>query len=202
MGEYIENLVPDQRVGSQMDAVESKITDTLFQAQELFSLAAERLLDVNCWGKISGMSEFRLCDPNGNQVDRPAQKGDFIRIDIPGPGTLAGNGFDWVRVEEIKVRDDKNSNLVAMRVRPSRNPTSKHKEVAHFLKDDATSTFLICRDRIWVWAEEHGRNEIPNIYSGRLIDRGRNLVIGFAAKLGISYPQWKLLVKGLLNTEG
>ncbi|KQM78503.1 hypothetical protein ASE74_13445 [Pedobacter sp. Leaf216] len=192
------NLVPQQVVGTQMDVVEERKLSSLSQAQEFFSLAAKKLLAVNEWGRISGLSDFKIYDSDGNQVSRPAQKGDFICIDIPGPGSIAGGGFDLVRVEEINIENDGDCEMIAMCVRPCSNPFSKDQQVAHFLKDQATSTFIIRRDRITVWAEEHGRNEVANTNEGNLLDRGRNLIVGLGAKLGLSYPQWKMLVKGLL----
>jgi len=193
------DLVPPQLVGSQMDAVEERKLNTLIQAQDFFAAAEKRLLAVNEWGKLSGLSDFKVFTPDGKEAMRSAQKGDFIRIDIPGPGPLSGDGFDWVMVEEIKSEHGGDREMISMCVRPCPSPLNQDKEVAHFLKDHATSTFIIRRDRITVWAEEHGRNEQANVSDGNLIDRARNLVVGFSAKLGLSYPQWKLLVKGLLD---
>jgi len=191
--------VPQQVIGSQMDVVEERKSSSSIQAQELFSAAAKRLLAVNEWGTISGLSDFRIFAPDGKEAMRSAQKGDFIRIDIPGPGPVSGGGFDWVKVEEIQREHDGDQEMISMCARPCPSPFKEDKQVAHFLKDHATSTFLIRRDRITVWAEEHGRNEQANTDEGNLIDRARNLVVGFSAKLGLSYPQWKLLVKGLLD---
>ncbi|MEH3112873.1 hypothetical protein [Pedobacter terrae] len=199
MGKLKNDLVPQQLVGSQMDVVEERKLNSLIQAQEFFAAAEKRLLAVNEWGKISGLSDFKVFTPEGKEAMRSAQKEDFIRIDIPGPGPLSGDGFDWVMVEEIKSEHDGDQEMIGMCVRPCSSPLNQDKEVAHFLKDHAASTFIIRRDRIRVWAEEHGRNEQANVDDGTLIDRARNLIVGFSAKLGLSYPQWKLLVKGLLD---
>jgi len=199
MEKLINSLVPRQVIGSQMDVVEERKLSSLIQAQEFFSAAAKRLLAVNEWGRISGLSDFKIFAPDGKEAMRSAQKGDFIRIDIPGPGPVSGGGFDWVKVEEIQREHDGDQEMISMCVRPCPSPFNKDKQIAHFLKDHATSTFLIRRDRITVWAEEHGRNEQANTDEGNLIDRARNLIVGFSAKLGLSYPQWKLLVKGLLE---
>jgi hypothetical protein len=199
MEKLINSLVPRQVIGSQMDVVEERKLSSLSQAQEFFSVAAKRLLAVNEWGRISGLSDFKVFTPDGKEAMRPAQMGDFISIDIPGPGPVSGGGFDWVKIEEIVREHDGDQEMIGMRVRPCPSPFNKDKQTAHFLKDHATSTFLIRRDRITVWAEEHGRNEQANTENGNLIDRARNVIVGFSAKLGLSYPQWKLLVKGLLD---
>ncbi|WP_293788330.1 hypothetical protein [uncultured Pedobacter sp.] len=199
MGKLKNDLVPQQLVGSRMDVVEERKLSSLMRAQEFFAAAEKRLLAVNEWGEISGLSDFKIFTPEGKEALRLARKGDFIRIDIPGPGPLSGDGFDWVMVEEIKSEHDGDQDMISMCVRPCSSPLNQDKEVAHFLKDHATSTFIIHRDRITVWAEEHGRNEQANVDDGNLIDRTRNLIVGVGAKLGLSYPQWKLLVKGLLD---
>lgn len=193
------SLVPRQVIGSQMDVVEERKLSNLIQAQEFFSIAAKRLLEVNEWSKISGLSDFKIFAPEGKEAMRSAQKGDFIRIDIPGPGPVSGDGFDWVMIEEIKKDHEGDQEMISMCVRPCPSPFNNDKQTAHFLKNHATSTFIVRRDGITVWAEEHGRNEQANTDEGNLIDRTRNLIVGFSAKLGLSYPQWKLLVKGLLD---
>ncbi|WP_412465951.1 hypothetical protein [Pedobacter sp. KLB.chiD] len=199
MGNLKNDLVPQQLVGSQMDVVEERKLSSLIHAQEFFAAAEKRLLAVNEWGQISGLSDFQIFTADGQEAFRSVQKGDFIRIDIPGPGPSSGDGFDWVKVEEIERAHDGDQDMISMCVRPCSTPLNQDKEVAHFLKDHATSTFIIRRNQTTVWAEEHGRNEEANISEGNLLDRARNLIVGFSAKLGLSYPQWKLLVKGLLD---
>jgi len=194
-----EDFIPEQEQGSKMDAVETRNFNTLVEAEELFTVAADRLRSVNQWAAYSGISEFKLFDSGGDHVSRKAEIGDYIRIDIPGPGTAAGGGFDWVHIEDIQTEQTETSNQIAMRVRPCSNPLNDHAEVAHFLKSDATSTFIVKRTGTLVSAEEHGRNEMPNAGEGSLADRSRNVLVGIAAKVGFSYPQWKLLVKGLLE---
>jgi len=191
--------VPIQVVGSQMDVVEEKSVNTDFDALALYRRTADRLLTVNEWGRYAGMSAFQLIHKNGIRAERKAEAGDFIRIDIPGPGTHAGMGYDWVKILNIISRDDVGQEWLAIVVQPSSHPLAKDGETAHFLKSHASSTFIVRRDGLTVFAEEHGRNEEPNTSEGTLYDRGRNFVVGMAAKLGMSYPQWKNLVKGLLE---
>ncbi len=194
-----EALIPEQEKGSQMDVVEEKVAPDEITAKKCFESASDRLLAVNNWGEISGMSAFVLFDAGGSKVARKAEKGDYIRIDIPGPGPSSGEGYDWVKVEEIVSKNEADEQFLGMRVRPAEFPLSDERVAAHFLQDEATSTFLIRRKGTVITAEEHGRNERPNISEGKLLDRGRNLIVGLAAKFGLSYPQWKMLVKGLLD---
>lgn len=191
--------VPAQYTGSEMDVIENKDYSTLTEAVEAFERACTRLLSVNEWGRYAGISAFQLIDPQGIRAERQAQLNDYIRIDIPGPGTQAGMGYDWVQIEEITTESDSKKQVLSMRVRPCAHPLARKKETAHFLKSEATSSFVITRTGRCVSAEEHARNEVPNTDSGSLYDKGRNFMVGMAAKLGFSYPQWKGLVKALLQ---
>lgn len=196
--DHIERFVPDQHQGSSMDAIEKRVAQSREDAARLFERASGRLLNINGWGNLAGVSAFQLMDASGIRVEREVREGDYIRIDIPGPGTIAGMGYDWVRVEEIQSFGESDGQIVGIRVRPSAHPVSGSLETAHFLKDTATSTFIIKRIGIEVLAEEHGRNEVTNTDAERLLDKGRNFTVGIAAKLGLSYPQWKSLVKAFL----
>ncbi|MBC6111406.1 hypothetical protein ACFOG5_22700 [Pedobacter fastidiosus] len=191
-------IIPVQCIGSQMDVVEKRIFKDEAVARVKFGGIKERLLDVNNWGKYAGISAFRLMDTHGIRAERLAIKTDFIRIDIPGPGTHAGMGYDWVLIEDIEEIESEQERILYMRVRPCPHPLSGTHETAHFLKQDATSTFIVRQLGSYIYAEEHGRNEMPNIADGSFYDKGRNFVVGMAAKFGLSYPQWKSLVKGLL----
>ncbi|WP_443947001.1 hypothetical protein ACJVDH_07790 [Pedobacter sp. AW1-32] len=182
-----------------MDTIEERTYEDAFLAKHHFSEAVKRLLMVNNWGEFSPGTAFSLFDVHGRQVNREAQTGDFIRIDIPGPGPVSGNGFDWVHVEALQQQNDDDQDLVEMRVRPCPNPINEDEDVAHFLDKQASSTFVVRREANRVLAEEHGRNEVANTSTTRLIDDARNLIVGAAAMLGLSYPQWKLLIKGLLD---
>ncbi|HTM97890.1 MAG TPA: hypothetical protein VL088_04070, partial [Pedobacter sp.] len=50
-----------------------------------------------------------------------------------------------------------------------------------------------------IQAEVHGRNELPNLKAGSIVDKARNAIIGLGAILGISVLQWKLLTKGIVS---
>jgi hypothetical protein len=191
-------LIPEQQAGSRMDAMEKRSAETVAEAAVIFKRACDRLLNVNAWGELAGLSDFQLIDVSGVRVERKVKEGDFIRIDIPGPGTMAGMGYDWVRVEEIKKLERDGDSTLGMRVRPSAHPISGSEETAHFLKDAATSTFIVKLNGREITAEEHGRNEMANTETESLLDKGRNFTVSLAAKFGLSYPQWKSLVSAFL----
>jgi hypothetical protein len=198
------NIIPEQEEGNQSDIVEKINAENEEKAKLIFNEAKKRLLAVNSWKEISGdiLASFTLVDKSGEKINHGAQVGDYFKIDIPGPGTKSGEGYDWVRVEAI----EDHSNAFAekesfgIRVRPAANPEKdgNEKETAHFFKDEATSNFIIERNGRRVSAGVHGRNEKPNTTTNKIVDKVRNAVIGSTAILGISNLQWKKLVKGLI----
>lgn len=196
-------LIPDQYSGGKTDNWFSIIADTEKGACLLFKTAVERLYDVTNWGRLCGISSagFLLTDANGNEVDRAIQEGDHFRIDIPGPGTITGNGYDWVEVERIQEHFNPCAEWesISITVRPSPNPQNEDADTAHFFSADATSTFLVQREKKRVTAEVHGRNEHANTDMSNILDSTRNAVIGTAALTGFSETQWKQLVKGILS---
>ncbi|WP_316803271.1 hypothetical protein [Pedobacter nototheniae] len=199
-----EQFTPKQVEGAQTDAVENRIFDVDLKAAEFYEVAKNRLLCVMDWHKISTIkaSVFCLTDLNGKEVNRPAWVGDFIKIDIPGPGSTAGEGFDWVKVEHIeeKVLNELDQHILLMRVRPSAMPGANENDAAHFFKHNATSTFIVSRKGNELSAEVHGRNEMANVDTPKLLDKARNVIVASGSFLGISILQWKVLVKGILNS--
>ena len=195
--------VPPQYTGSEMNAVEKIELPSELEAIHFFKTVKERLLDINSWSHFAGeaMSIFRLTDSSGNEVNRKATDGDYIKIDIPGPGPSTGQGFDWVVIEDIRSQLFDDAEVLSITVRPASNPASDKESTAHFLTDEATSTFQVKRLVNIITAEEHGRNEMANTDTESVLDNIRNTFVGLGAKLGFSYPQWKSLVKGLLNNE-
>jgi hypothetical protein len=196
-------LIPDQYTGNKTDNWFSIIADTENGAARLFRTAVERLLDVNNWSRLCGISSasFRLTDAKGMEVDRPIEPGDHFRIDIPGPGTTTGNGYDWVEIEKIEKHFNPCAEWesISVIVRPSPNPQNNDADTAHFFSADATSTFAIQREKKRVTAEVHGRNEKPNTETGNTLDNLRNTIVGTTALTGFSDIQWKQLVKGILS---
>ncbi len=82
---------------------------------------------MNEWGKLCGAlsSSFQLVDKlGGEEIDEAANAGLFIRIDIPGPGSNAGKGYDWVSIEQVEeIRLGEHQQLFFIRARPSGHPS-------------------------------------------------------------------------------
>lgn len=194
-------LVPLQQKGSELDTQAIKDFNSEEEAKSFFELVKLRLQDVNNWHIVCGNTAtvFKLTLPDGSPSFR-LEKGNLIQIDIPGPGTIIGGGFDWVRIEEIAESDKlQEEDWFGFRVRPCPNPGSDNQSIAHFFSETATSTFMVRRNQNQVIAEMHGRNENSNVGSDKIVDGIRNVIVGWSAKMGLAYPQWQLLVKGLVK---
>lgn len=204
---HIGLLVPPQTQGKSTmisaQVMAGKETDARF----IFERATGRLLDVNEWTDHCGAlsAGFQLTDDEGEPLMGRAAVGDYIRIDIPGPATDEGRGYDWVRIEKIEqpaAPDPNTGGISLMQVRPCANPQLKDSNtIAHFLEDSATSTFIIERDGRKVSATVYGRNEVPNTAHPGTGDKVRNAVVGKLSAIGLTRIQWKALVEGLLDKE-
>lgn len=200
-----EHGVPEQYKGKKLDVDNEVRLSSMEEAQQVFHVAAGRLLDVNEWAEICGpaSADFALTDERGNPVHRDPVPGDFFRIDVPGPGPASGDGYDWVRIEYLE--DLRNPGAseesITMRVRPAPSPQNPSHDTAHFFSPEATSSFRVIRNGNVVRAEVHGRNEVPNTTVDTNADKIRNAVVGTGAIAGLSTPQWKSLVNGLLESD-
>src|SRR5690606_27578654 len=130
----ISNIIPEQQNGYTINAESTVLEKTEQAAKELFGKAAARLMDVNRWHELAGelLAHFQLTDQAGQEVGGPPSEGWFFKIDVPGPGSKAGDGFDWVRIEELETFSSPDVQRVSIRVRPASNPTKEEEETAHF----------------------------------------------------------------------
>jgi hypothetical protein len=197
------NIVPDQQEGNSSGAIVKVECDSITDAIQLFHTAKVRLLSINKWSTYSGVlsGAFQLTDSTGVELNRTPRIHDLIRIDLPGPGPRAGDGYDWVAIEAMENKSDRESDeeVFAFRVRPTQSPLSDEKQSDHFYTSAATSSFIIQRKGKAVCASEEGRNEKPNTDTTNVLDNVRNVVVAFSASKGMSYPQWKSLMNGILK---
>lgn len=198
-------IIPENKTGVQTNTEELITFDDPGKAVVFYKLARSRLMNINRWQEIAGTgsSEFRLFDENGEATSEPVREGFYFRIDVPGPGTATGDGFDWVRVEAVEEMGDENSasQLTVIRVRPSDNPKNNKTDTAHFFTDEATSSFVVERVENIVKAGIYGRNEKPNLDVEKIGDKLRNAIFGAGAAAGASKMQWVKLVRGILRTD-
>lgn len=198
-----EKIIPEQESGVQTNTESFKELSSIEEAEEFYEKVKQRLLHVNGWHQLAGnlTADFYLTDEKGNEVERAVQQGDHFKIDIPGPGPAAGDGYDWVQVETIEEGAKEDGAFVAVRVRPDTSPVNDRPDVAHFFSEEATSCFMVKREGKKVIAGVYGRNEKPNVSSEKIVDKARNTAVATGAATGFSKLQWKSLVNGLVKQE-
>ncbi len=194
-------IIPEQREGAHSDTAVQKIMPDPEAAKAFYKVIANRLTSINNWRKYSGTftADFQLCDAQGEPVFRNAALHDHFRIDGPGPGSLTGEGYDWVQVIVFEKFESHDEEHTLIRVHPVPNPRNEQKDTAHFFTDESTSTFIAKRSHNTVCVEIHGRNEQPNIAAENLFDKARNAVAGAVAAIFYSKFEWKNLAAGIIN---
>lgn len=130
----MKNEIPLQQQGGQLDTSAKAVFQSDIEAKAFYQVAKQRLLSVSDWAGICKVpiSVFTLTNADGTPVNRKAMEGDYIKIDIPGPGTHAGDGFDWVRIEKISEEVTPNIAVLSMQARPAVNPLGDESDIAHF----------------------------------------------------------------------
>jgi hypothetical protein len=88
-----------------------------------------------------------------------------------------------------------------MRVGSCKQPGKETNNVAHFFTRDATSTFIIYRNQNTITSFYHGRNEVLNTGTEKVLDNIRNVIMGCVALAGVSEIQWNTLIKSFLERE-
>jgi hypothetical protein len=194
-------IVPPQFTGQEIETASTQVLKTEANAESLYNEARKKLLDVNNWNKVAGIvtARFQIIDEKGKEVNREVKKGDYLRIDIPGPGSKEGDGYDWVFVEVMNEINNGSVQSAGFRVRPDKNPFGEKNETAHFYSKEATSSFIIIRENTKVISWIVDRNLLPNTESGSLVDKVRDVAIGISAIAGFSKVQWQGLADGLIK---
>jgi hypothetical protein len=198
----LTGTIPAQHDGEVINAEHVRELPDEAAAVALFQTARTRLLDVNNWNAIAVklLAKFQLTDQAGSDIQGPAREGDYFKIDIAGPGTEAGEGYDWVRIEQLETYLADHAESIGMRVRPAPNPANNNPDTAHFYTDDSTSTFTITREYNKVTAAVYDRNIKVNSSSDHLTERIRNSLVGLGGKLIFSKAQWEYLASTWVKT--
>jgi len=200
---WLKEVVPAQHSG-QSSFTQSQIKcRNASHAQACYQTAAERLMHVNRWHEYAGQATaaFQLFDETGNAINRPVQKNDYLRINIPGPDNPEADGSDWVQVMQIGEKSVGEQQLTFMTVQSCPNPLTSTTSPTHFFDEPATSTFVVFRKQLTIMAAVFGRNEHPNQKNRNIFTRIRNWFIYIGAQLGLANVQWKALTHGLLTVK-
>ena len=200
----IAPATPAQENGKFIDASYVVEETSLEEAIVTYNRACARMLNPPVWEQLTPGKNvsFKLATRNKDEVQRLAEAGDYFKIDIPGPGSVSGEGYDWVKVETIEENTAPDAeDSLAMRLNACSNPHSAAEGVAHFFNEDATSTFIVRRMGKRVSFSYHGRNEVSNTSEVPVIDKVRNAVVALGAEAGLSELFWSGLVKAMLQKE-
>ena len=198
-----EGIIPEHQSGTETNTETSVQLSSVEEAISFYEKVKQRLLQVNGWHDVAGAATavFQLTDKNGKEINRTIGEGDHFKIDIPGPGPVTGDGFDWVQVETIEEKNNNDEQSITICVRPATNPTNDKKDIAHFFSGEATSCFVVKREHHTVTAGVYGRNEKPNTKAEAIVDKARNTAIATGAITGFAKLQWKSLVNGLVKKD-
>lgn len=200
--DFEPEIIPAQYEGRALEAQSSRQFQDADAAKMAYLRARQRLLQVNRWAPhIEGITAvFQLADQDGEPVEGMAQKGMMIRVDIPGPGTSAGDGYDWVVIDDMEEGSTEKLDFLAFRVRPAGNPSGREGEIAHFFSAGSSGTFVLLREKNELTCTVYDRNLKPNTeIKGSLPDRMRNSLVGTTAAMGMSGIQWQKLVDSVLE---
>jgi hypothetical protein len=130
-------VVPENIAGKLVDLEASVMEDSATEAENTFNRACTRLLNPPIWHELAGAlsARFELQNHDGQYPERLAEVGDYLKINIPGPGNSAGDGYDWVKVEAIEENTLPDAAAsFALRLRSSAKPGREEKGTAHFLQ--------------------------------------------------------------------
>ncbi|WP_312195449.1 hypothetical protein [Epilithonimonas vandammei] len=194
--------VPAQKKGAFHDTESKRSFESEGLVANHFEILKDRFFSIHRWKEYGGdlSADFRLFDCDGSYVERMPRKGDYIRIDIPGPGDIKAKGYDWVEVMKIDDRcygDELERYLLVCR--PSAVPQSNEEHIAHFYARESSSSFIISRGIDYIKAGIYGRNEVPNISRTGFFGRIRNLLVSIGGFFQLTKIQWKSLADGFLD---
>ena len=196
-------FIPKQTTGKQVDLDYKVEADNPATAKTIFTIARDYLLQPGLWHQLAGAATatFSLATPGKSLNQLILQEGDYINIDIPGPGSKLGDGLDWTQVKAISENVCPGCDeSYGVTLTASSNPENDSQETAHFFDHISSSSFVLQRIGNQVAISYHGRNEVPNRHTQSAADNVRNTLVAAGAAAGLSELQWTALLKGLLDT--
>jgi hypothetical protein len=195
--------VPIQLKGSFHDTESEREFILPELTEQKFEILKNRFFSINNWKNYCGKSsaDFKLYNKNGKTINREPVVGDFIRINIPGPGDIEAKGYDWVQIVVKNKRLYNDDELESHQIicQPSTVPGKPNSNIAHFYSSESTSTFMIVRGVNYIRIGVYGRNELPNYSKKSLLDRIRNFLIAATGKARLTKIQWKSFTDGLFD---
>ena len=89
------NLIPTNVRGKPTDLEFSVTLASIEEARHCYMRVVKRMQNPEIWHELAGWASasFKLMGSEGEDVARLAEEGDYIRIDVPGPGSKEGGGL-------------------------------------------------------------------------------------------------------------
>lgn len=198
MSEKIQNLLKEAETSKDgKSSVTSAERDfnSAEDAAQAFASRREKLYDINRWETESGVSAFQLFNEDGNPLKtKRAQKGNFVRITLPGSGK-----YDWVKIVDILDA----SNEVVITVAPTYDPTENSAdkaETSHFFTSDSRNNFCLQKKDSSLAVYVIGLYEKPNVSeTGGIIESARNMATAGFGWLGFQKIEWKTFCENFLE---
>jgi hypothetical protein len=185
----METEILQQRAANGLNVESSIVALSHEHASELFSTATQRLLNVKKWHTLpcSLLTELKLTDNNGSQVDRQVRENDYFIVN-----NNSGDG-EWVKVEMVFFQCDPSGprEVLTMRARPTCNPLTGEEDPIR-----PSNTFKVTRQGLNITATVYGKNESHSTFDQEA--ERPDLTVG--AIPGVARVQWRSLVHGILST--
>jgi hypothetical protein len=196
----METEILQQRAASSLNVESSIVALSQEHATELFNEATHRLLHINKWHTLpcSLLTELRLKDDKGFEVDRQVRENDYVVFNNPN-----GDG-EWVKVERVFLQCDPSGprEMLTMRARPTSNPQLEGEDPIR-----PSNTFKVTRQGLNITVSVHGKNDAAkheddnsfvSYWAAGQETKRPDLTVG--AIPGIARVQWRSLVHGILST--
>ena len=198
MSEKIQNLLKEAETsddGKSSVTSAERAFEPAEETVEAFGLFREKLYDINRWEADSGVSAFQLFDESGKGLEtKRAQKGNFVRISLPGSGK-----HDWVKIVDIHDASDE----VVITVQPTYDPTEKDAgkdATSHFFTSDSRNNFCLQKKDGSLAVYVIGLHEKPNTSeSGGVLESVRNVATASFGWLGFQKVEWKTFCENFLD---
>jgi hypothetical protein len=197
----METEILQQRAANSLNVESCIVALSQEHAAELFSEATNRLLHINKWHTLpcSLLTELRLTDEKGSEVDRQVRENDYFIVNNPN-----GEG-EWVKVERVFLQCDPSGprETLTVRARPTSNPHVVGEELSR-----PSNTFKVTRQGLNITVSVFGKNDAAKnedddslkshwAAAGQETKRP-DLTVG--AIPGVARVQWRSLVHGILST--
>jgi len=182
-----------------VDFIHSQELRSEEEAIQLFGHSAERLNSIAQWQQFMGATDvaFSLADERGNELQRPAYKGDYVKVDLSRLAS-AGRRYAWVYVEALRYTYDPSADAesLVLQLRSSGAPGNQTEEAIRFFDPAAAGTFILSRKNRKVSIEYFSRFD-PHA----LTDNMPHMVANLGNSLGFSDLQWHDLLRNIIRGE-